>query len=263
MAKDNRNEIRPDLEKESSNKKQELPGIVSLKSVKGKLDGQGYQLAGERKPLSRGFFGAIYLLETEQGKKVVEKTFTDGNRRFQIVEAQKHGSPQEIRSRLGIVGGEGKKDQAVIDWVYNEEMALKDLKDIPGIPKSFGAVYEGAKGSILEEHIEGYDLTFVLKNTKDRKKINELFDKVIETYTKAAEQGYVYNQPWGSTIMVSEKDSQPYLMDWYNYSMGDVRSDGPVKNKFEQGLSEIGAWRKSVLEQLDEEELARVKERIG
>jgi len=256
---------------------QHLERMVSVGEIKQTLEEEGCEMIGNRESLSSGAMGPICRIkirDNNSGKEryVVEKTFVNGGdstkkkfsgQRFTVWESVPKGHRNEIKSRLGIVNKEtGEVDVVVIDWLYNEEKALKELGDIPGIPKSYGAVYDGLKGSILEEYIDGYDSALIIDNVNSREEIFEIFKKIKETYIKAAERGYIYNGPDGSTVMVDKENNQPYLIDWYNHSEGEMESDGPVRKKYEDGLKEIMEWQESSIKMFDDKQAELVRQKI-
>jgi len=254
---------------------QKLPGMISLDSITETLRDRNLDLIPKREPLSYGFAGHINLLKCKDkttGKtiNIVEKSFNfrdvkkgEMAKRYWLIENPPSGFMEETRFRLGVVDKEtGKVNKVVIDWLYNEEKALENLKGTAGIPKSYGAVYEGLKGSILEQFIEGYDLFDMVNQVNTIEEINNIFDKIKLCYTEAAKKGYIYNSPASSTIMVEKATNQPYLIDWYNHSSGSIESQGPVKEKFEKGLSEIEAERKRFINEFEQEKLAELKAQV-
>ena len=216
------------------------------------------EVLGEREVLSSGAFGPIYTFEAkdidnDKKIKIVERCFSeikDIERRFALVKIntpwQKDSEPRyEIRNNKN-----EKRNRLVIDYLYNEEQALKNLQGIKGVPKFYGAVYDELNGSILEEYVDGPDLNMLLlKDKKDRQEwdLMELLDKVKQTYMKAAKFGYIHNNPSQATIMLDKKSQQPYLADWYLYSRGNIEADGLIKDKYIQGLKDIEELKESLL----------------
>jgi serine/threonine protein kinase len=216
------------------------------------------EVLGERELLSSGAFGPIYTFEAKElnkGKKIkiVERCFSevkDIERRFALIKIntpwQKDSEPRyEIQNSKN-----EKRNRLIIDYLYNEEQALKTLQGIKGIPKFYGAVYDELNGSILEEYVDGPDLSMLLlKDKKDRQEwdVMEILDKVKQVYMQAAKFGYIHNNPSQATIMLDKKSQQPYLADWYLYSRGNIEADGPIKDKYVQGLKEIEKLKKSLL----------------
>jgi RIO-like serine/threonine protein kinase len=142
----------------------------------------------------------------------------------------------------------------VIDWVYNEETALKDLAGIPGIPTYIASVYEGTKGSVVEGYIDGYELSAICENANTTEEINNIFDRLRTAYTEAAERGYLYNNVIGSTVLVERITQQPYLVDWYNHGVGDIKDAGnPAHERFTRGLKEVERCRKEMLARFADE----------
>ena len=216
----------------------------------------GVEILGDRKILSGGSFGQIFKLEArdlESGKDIslIERTFTeikDIEKRFCSVDIdtpwQKDSEP-----RYKIENNKDKhKDRLIIDYLYNEAQALKDLQGIDGIPRFYGAVYDDLNGSILEEYIDGPDLSAMTVKEKHKRAgwdIVAIIEKLKKVYTQAAERGYIHNDPSRSTVMIDQKQ-QPYLADWYLYSKGNIEADGPIKDKYLQGLQELEELEKSV-----------------
>ncbi len=242
-------------------------GLVSNQAIAEKLVKKDLNFTGKREPLSGGFMGPIHLLgaEDSSGKPVhiVEKTFSSTRdtsaARHRIYDdgiykwerpADIQEASTDVRPRLGEVDLEtGELKRVVIDYIYNEERALSDLEGIPGIPESFGAVYEDRKGSILTQLVDGFDLGEIEwgEQVVDEDQINSIYDGFLETYKAAAEKGYVFNHPGGATIMVEQGSMQPFLIDWYNHAGGSIEEEGPLKEKFEKGLQEIEDRRASAL----------------
>lgn len=266
-----RSEARPDYlrvinggKKETPGPKIETPesieamGAVSNEAIARTLEQKGLTFEGKREILSGGFFGPIHLLEakTPEGEsiKVVEKVFSATRKapgkRYAVYRTdfpmfQKNDT--KVRSRLEVVGSEGETEAYIVDWLFNEEDALRQLDGIDGIPKTYGAVYEGTEGSILEEFIDGYDLSFC-DEEGGPDLINDAFDRVEKTYKEAAERGYVLRTPQGATIMVDRATNQPYLIDWYNHVKGSVESEGPVRQAYLEGLEQLAQRRRMMLE---------------
>lgn len=233
----------------------ELPDLIKVQK---ELSRSGLELDGDREPCSGGSFGPIFKLnaiETATGKKIplIERTFTevkDIERRFSLAEVSETPWRTDSEPRYEIINSnDHHEDKLVIDYLYNEAKALQALKDIPGIPKLYGAVYDDLNGSILEEYIDGEDLSLILLKSKEELKsynLIKIVEKIKETYTKAAEAGFIHNNPTGATIML-DANQQPYLADWYLYSQGVISSEGPIKDKYLQGLSDLEALEKSLV----------------
>ena len=232
----------------------ELPDVFKTVDV---LKKQGLELLGDRESCSGGIFGPIFKLKVkdiESGEEffLLERTFTDVKdieRRFCILETGGlPGKPDSEPSYEIINKTDNHKNKLVIDYLYNEEHALRDLQGIKGIPKFFGAVYDDFKGSILMEYIDGPDLSMVLmQNKSERPNLDILvtLEKVKSVYTAAAEKGFINNSPVGGTVMLDDK-YDPYLADWYLYSQGRIDADGPVRDKYLQGLKDIEDLKKSL-----------------
>lgn len=245
-------------------------GAVSNDAIAETLAKQDLTFEGSRDILSCGALGPIYRVEakTPEGESVsmIEKVFGRHEKRFIRVNADSlEAASVNIRPRLGIVdtkSDSGKLEGAVIDWLFNEEQALNDLKDIPGIPKSYGAVYEGTRGSILEQFVNGYDMFEIAEKAADENELNQIFDRYTETYTKAAEAGYVYNNPYGATAMVDQETKQPYLMDWYQHGIGSIDAEGPLKEKYLKGLQDIKRFRQEALLEWSEAQTKKIRNQI-
>ncbi len=233
----------------------ELPGLFKVKK---ELSRSGLELEGDREPCSGGSFGPIFKLntvETATGNKIplIERTFTevkDIERRFSLAEVSETPWHTDSEPRYEIIhANDHHEDKLVIDYLYNEAKALQALRGIPGIPKLYGAVYDDLSGSIIEEYIDGEDLSLVLLKTKEELKnyyLIKIVEKLKETYTKAAEAGFIHNNPTGATIML-DAEQQPYLADWYLYSQGMITSDGPIREKYLQGLNDLENLEKSLV----------------
>lgn len=239
-------------------------GIVSLAALSETLHQHNLTLTGGRTPLSGGFFGPLYELETAEGVPVVEVCFTVGgdvnnikNAKSYLVIGNDHPSFENVRARLRVVNPKTSEiDKVAIDWVYNDEQALKNLQGIEGIPHFYGAAREQTKGSILMEKVEGYDLLDVTEHA-DAREIEEIFDKILETYVQTAELGYLYAKPEGGTIMVDAKTKQPYLTDWYDHRYGSL-NDPVFFQKYEEGLEAFERRRGATLVQYYEKEFKEV-----
>lgn len=265
---------------EDSLEAKKLRGAVSREKLQQTLKEAGLELVGEREPLSSGFFGPIYLVKarnvaTGEIVSLVEKTFMYGvtssaeeyGRRYRITDLEADDlvkvKNNNIRFRLGLVDQEtGRVKEVVIDWLYNEEMALDGLAEIPGIPRNYGAAYEGVKGSILEQFIEGYDICFILDNVQSKEEINVIFDKILTTYKQAAAKGFIYNYPSGSTIMIEAATGQPYLIDWYRHCAGSIDSEGPIQDKYKEGIADIEEMRRIFLREWDLKEAEKIRSAI-
>lgn len=242
-------------------------GAVSNETIAQTLAEQDLVFEGKREQISAGIFGPIYVVEAEDKDgnivRILEKAFSTDRKaegkRFTIYGTEAlpwTGKKIETRSRLGVVGEDGNVSKIVVDWLYNEEQALHDLEGIPGIPKSYGAAYEGLEGSILEQFVDGFDLNFCSSNVGNEDEVNDLVDKIERTYKAAAERGYVFGVPNGGTIMVDKATKTPYLIDWYNHSKGSVEQAGMIRDLYLDGLEKIAILRQSLLIQYREEQKA-------
>ncbi len=252
-------------------------GAVSHEAIALELSEQGLIFEGVRERLSSGMFGPIYRVEAKKSEgetvMMIEKVFAPGDKtkakRFSKYKSDAESfemAATDTRPRLGLVDMSketGALKEVLIDWLYNEEKALSNLGDIPGIPKSYGAVYEGTRGSLLEQFVEGYDLFELAQQAQSSQEIHEVFDRYIMTYKQAAERGYIYNDPYGSTVMVEQSTRQPYLIDWYKHAAGSIKAEGPAKEKYERGLKEIELFRSDVLAQFEERQSGEVRQTIG
>lgn len=243
-------------------------GAVSNEAIAQTLAEQDLVFEGKREQISAGIFGPIYLVEAKDKDgnvvRILEKAFST-NRKAEGKRYTKYiagispytGKQIETRPRLGVVAENSPElSHIVVDWLYNEEQALRDLDGIPGIPKSYGAAYEGLEGSILEQFVDGYDLNFCAANVMNEDEINSLVDKIEKTYKAAARKGYVFSEPNGGTIMVDRASKIPYLIDWYNHSKGSIESEGPIQDLYLEGLKKIAVLRQSLLIQYREEQKA-------
>jgi len=223
-----------------------LPDFLEIKK---QLEKDGFEVISDREPCSGGAFGPLFKIKvrdakTGQEKYIIERTFTevsDIERRFSLIEKDNFENGADSEPRYEIINHKDKKeDKLVIDYLYNEEKALRALQEIKGIPKFYGAVYNDLLGSTLQEFIDGYDLSLALMQEKniDSERLAKILKKVEEIYRQAAEMGYVHGDPLGATIMVDGQD-QPYLTDWYLYSQGSIESDEETKEKYLSGLNKI------------------------
>lgn len=234
----------------------ELPDIFKTSDT---LNQQGFELVGDREPCSGGIFGPIFKLKVknkETGKEgyILERTFTevdDIERRFCLLETDSLSNIPDSEPRYEIVNNtDHHQDKLVIDYLYNEAQALKELQGIEGIPQFHGAVYDDLKGSILMEFIDGPDLSMILMQKKEERpdfNISEILEKLKKIYTQAAERGFINNSPVGGTVML-DRSGNPYLSDWYLYSRGNIEAEGPIRDKYLQGLRDIENLEKSLLD---------------
>lgn len=222
--------------------------------IKDRLAESGLEAVGEREIWSGGSFGPLFRIKVKDNKGwegyVIERAFTevkDIERRFAVID-KKEEDEADSEPRYEVKGG--KEEKLVIDYLYNEEKALKALQHIKGIPKFYGAAYDNLLGSTLEEFINGYDLSLALaeENPKDKEQLIAALDKVKEIYKAAAEAGYVHTDPLGSTIMVDEQ-KQPYLVDWYLYERGAIDKDEDIKEKYLEGLAKIEEAQRRLIQQ--------------
>jgi len=161
--------------------------ITELLKVKDVVRQNNLEIIDDREMLSGGSFGPLFKLKardltSNQEIFIVERTFTerkDIERRFCSIEVdtswRKDSEPRyEIRNNQ-----DNHKDRLIIDYLYNEAQALKELQKIKGIPKFYGAVYDDLNGSILEEYIDGSDLS-MLFSRKDVSEVSiiEILEKV-------------------------------------------------------------------------------------
>lgn len=222
--------------------------------VQKELRENGLEATGDREPCSGGVFGPIFKIrvrdmESGEEKYVIERTFTEVEemeRRFSLIGESSDASLVDSEPRYKIVDrSDQKQNKLVIDYLYNEEKALKALASVPGVPRFYGAAYDDLKGSILEEYVDGYDLSVVLAQDKPEnvKEIEEILEKVKAVYMEAARLGYIHNDPVESTIMVDQK-GMPRLADWYLYSHGSIDSDPEIKMQYLKGLESIAALQK-------------------
>lgn len=222
-----------------------LEGAASFEAVAAAIKKQGYSAISGREILSSGFNGPIFVIQTDKGP-VVEKTYIRGGvhenqtmlgKRF-TREGLVPSNAESPRARLRVVGDDPNQAYDVVDWVYNEELALKALKDTPGIPHFIAAVYEGSKGSIVEEYIDGDDLWAYLHSNNDPAERARICQRMKDCFLAAARRGCLLNNPSGGSILIDRASKQPYFLDWY-----DHRNIEPNTPEFEaqtkKGLEEI------------------------
>jgi predicted Ser/Thr protein kinase len=220
--------------------------------IKNKLAEQGLEVIGDREMCSSGSFGPLFRIKIKdasgQEKYVLERTFTelkDIERRFLVVDKQVE-EQMDTEPRYEVISA--AEDKLLVDYLYNEAKALQNLQGINGIPKFYGYIDRDLLGSILEEFIDGYDLGLALsqENPGRRQELMTALEKVKTVYMEAAQAGYVHSDPLGATIMV-DKDGQPYLVDWYLYEHGSIKSDELVRQKYLAGLKQITEARNRLL----------------
>lgn len=232
----------------------QLPNFIVVKK---ELMLRGLEVIGERESCSGGAFGPLFKIKVRDQKSgeeryILERTFTeikDVERRFSLLEKTPKEEAPDSSPRYKIINHQNKdKNKLVIDYLYNEEKALKDLQELKGIPRFYGAVYDDLIGSTLEEFIDGYDLSLVLILDKkiSQSSLVAILNKVKATYIQAAQLGYVHGDPGGSTIMI-DNNNEPYLTDWYLYSFGSIENDQEVKKRYLEGLEKISWLQQRIL----------------
>ncbi len=239
-------------------KKLELPDLSKVREV---LRESGWELIGDRESCSGGAFGPIFKLKVREmtsGKELflMERTFTemqDIERRFGLVEIESVPSSHnnlDSEPRYELINqSDHHQDKLIIDYLYNEARALKELQAVKGVPKFYGAVYDDLNGSILTEFIDGPDLSMIVLRGKQaiiEWNVPELLEKVKKIYTAAAEAGFIHHNPVGATIMIGP-DREPYLADWYLYAQGRIDAESPIRDKYLQGLRDIEEFEKMLL----------------
>ncbi len=246
-------------EKTASPEKEAVIEYPDLSKVRETLAEQGLELLEEREILSGGAFGRIFRLKVKdiksgEEKYIVERSFVRNrgiSRRYSVVPV---GELNVVDSepRYKVLDKKSHSEGSlVIDYLYNESLALKDLNGTVGVPKFAGAVDEGQVGSILEEFVDGYDLWDLVSGNKKvgYSQVIKILEQLKAVYTAAAEKGYIHNNPAGMTVMIDSRTNQPYLTDWYLYSRGSIKSgNGPIYEKYLSGLAAIGELQKMLLE---------------
>lgn len=233
----------------------ELPDFNKVRDV---LRRNGYDLISERQPCSGGSFGPLFKLRVknrENGQEfdVIERTYSEVKeieRRFALVNMGEVLQKMDSEPRYELINhADHKDDKLVVDYLYNEAKAMVALQGTKGIPKFYGAAYDGLNGSLLMEYIEGADFSeevMTARESIDIVELLEILEKVKVVYKEAAEKGYIHHGPISSTIMI-DTNKQPYLTDWYLYCEGIISEEGPMKSFYLQGLKEIEALEKSLL----------------
>lgn len=193
-------------------------------AVTKELEAHNLAVIGEREVLSGGTFGPIFKIRardilTGEEQDLVERVYTSALRY------------QKIDLALN-------QKTEIIDLLDSEEKALHALRGIRGIPRVYGVVNGGEKGSLLEQYIDGVDFITILNNG-DTEMIGEILAKIKAVYSAAAEKGYILGDVVNSTIMIDAKTRQPYLMDWYYRSEGSIAIDGPIREQYLDGLKAI------------------------
>ncbi|MCX6795644.1 MAG: hypothetical protein NT165_02905 [Candidatus Falkowbacteria bacterium] len=246
-------------------KKNFAENAPDIELVKAQLIKSGLELIGEREALSRGVFGPLFRmkvhdLRTGEDKYVSERTFVrnryeslnpisgdeeDGKREDSMVVSTDSGKTYKNLQK------ESDNDAIIVDHLYDEAAVLDDLQELTGVPETYGAVYQGEKGSLLEEFIVGSDLQEAMMSHEisDSLELATIWEKIKNVYIEAAKRGYVGLDTTGTTIMIDADNHQPYLTDWYNCSRGSIEVDGPVKRQYLAGLkaideriSELSSW---------------------
>ena len=237
-------------------------GAVSIESVKNTLDKEGYDLVGERGMLSGSVLGPLYKLQVrsrETGEEgfFTEKVFSKNGTRF----------VQE-----GVLGDEGGIKYITVDYLFNKQKAVKALRGLPGIPEAF-AVYDGEKGSSLEAYVAGCEVSSILSENSDRRgdfqyeitseqEINEIYKNIEYTYVEAAKKGFILTI-WPNSlsgIMVETNTLQPYFNDLHLYVEGDIEHEGPVLDKFNEGLESIEEHKQEALEEFKQLHIERIRQ---
>jgi len=237
-------------------------GAVSIESVKNTLDKEGYDLVGERGMLSGSVLGPLYKLQVrsrETGEEgfFTEKVFSKNGTRF----------VQE-----GVLDDEGGIKYITVDYLFNKQKAVKALRGLPGIPEAF-AVYDGEKGSSLEAYVAGCEVSSILSENSDRRgdfqyeitseqEINEIYKNIEYTYVEAAKKGFILTI-WPNSlsgIMVETNTLQPYFNDLHLYVEGDIEHEGPVLDKFNEGLESIEEHKQEALEEFKQLHIERIRQ---
>ncbi|MDP3836616.1 MAG: hypothetical protein Q8Q67_00715 [bacterium] len=240
---------------ENQEGKLELPDLNKVRDV---LRRNGFDLLSEREACSGGSFGPLFKLRVksrENGQEfdVIERTYSEVKeieRRFALVNMGEVPQKMDSEPRYELINhADHKDDKLVVDYLYNEAKAMAALQGTKGIPKFYGAAYDGLNGSLLMEYVEGPDFSeevMTARESIDITELLEILEKVKVVYREAAEKGYIHHNPAGGTIMI-DKNKQPFLTDWYLYCEGIISEEGPMKSFYLEGLKEIEALEKSLL----------------
>ncbi|MCE9585544.1 hypothetical protein K8Q94_02905 [Candidatus Nomurabacteria bacterium] len=229
-----------------------LENYTDFEKVKKHLLEKGLEVLGGRERLSQGVSGIIFRLKvkeinTNKEKYIVEKIGIAGNlisSRFKISDMP----PDETEEpgnffRYKIFDEKNNKEYFVMDTTYTQSKALTDLQGLHGIPEYYGAVFDGAKGSIFEEFIDGEDMQMFFFDDSKSNPLErlEILKKFKKAYEESANRGYVYvySDPFSATNMLSGEKKDPYLTDWYLYDYGDMSKDQELNRKFKYGLEKI------------------------
>ena len=196
----NSDDQNPDLERlKGFNQDLENPDLADksrieypdLSAVKETLAKTGYELLGDRQIASGAIFGKLFKLrvkdlKTGEEKDVLERVFSRNkgiDNRFLEYKADP-GLIIEENPRYQTVDREKQEPiNIIVDRLYNEEMALSDLQNIPGIPKFYASVDDGKCGSVFQEFIDGYDLSLAIddKNITEASTVIDIFEKIKKT----------------------------------------------------------------------------------
>jgi hypothetical protein len=228
-----------------------LENYTDFEKTKKFLNEKGLEVLSGRERLSQGISGIFFRLKVRdimnnQEKYIVEKIGTAGDlisSRFKIMDLPQKGEEPGSFFRFKILDKKNNKEHFVNDTTYSQTKALKDLQGLSGVPEYYGSVFDGAKGSILEEFVDGEDMQMFFYD-ESKSSINErieILEKFKKVYEDAAKKGYVYvySDPLSATNMLSKDTKDPYLTDWYLYDYGDITQDHELERKFKYGLDKI------------------------
>ncbi len=229
--------------------------ITSLDKIKEVLEKHKRELIGEREQVSNGIFGPLYKINFKDKdgslKSLLERCFVrthDWEKRAEV-EGLFGESHLDSEPRFNFFSIDNKGSRFIVDYLYNEDMALSKLQGIEGIPAYYGSVDEGALyGSTMQEFIDGYDLSMITKEEIDNLgfSLEEILVRLKRIYQKAAESGFILNKPSEATIMIN-KEGKPYITDWHLYSQGDIFHEGPMKDLYIKGLCDLEEMIKNKL----------------
>lgn len=231
--------------------------MTRLESVARVLESQGREILSDREQISNGSFGPLYKIKFRDNngeeKHLMERCFVRTQAWEKRVEVD--GLFREVepdsQPRFKFIEKETFKSRFIVDYLYNEDLALKKLQGIEGVPAFYGSIdEEGLYGSTLQEFIDGYDFALLSKKDIDDLgfSLPEIAERIKRIFKKAAESGFILNDPSACTIMI-DREGKPCIADWYLYSQGQIKNEGPLKDLYLKGLSDLEEMCKMKLEE--------------
>ena len=221
--------------------------IASLEDLQKTLSKENRELLGERERVSSGVFGPLFKLQFKDKdggiKYLLERCFVRDQAYEKRVEVEGmfREAPADSQPRFRFFNEDPQRSRFIVDYLYNEAMALQKLQGIEGVPKFYGSVdKDSLYGSTLQEFIDGDDLSELSLTDIENKgfSLDEILERLKRTYRKAAESGFILNNPAEATIMI-DQEGRPYITDWYLYSQGNINHEGPMKDLYLKGMADL------------------------